>query len=192
MAANNVPVVWLCGPPASGKSTFGKPLAQRLGAIFIDLDTATNPLLELIMRLMGTNDIDDPALIEVVREPRYEIIHAIALENAGNGTASVVVAPFTSERRDRSHFDRLVARYGDAGASPVLVWLDTPAHVINERMRRRGADRDHGKLATGAPTDVMDLTPPVVPHIVVQWPITESTLDEVVGTIRSGPDPHLQ
>jgi shikimate kinase len=31
--------VFICGMPGSGKSTIGKKLASRLGAIFIDLDT---------------------------------------------------------------------------------------------------------------------------------------------------------
>ena len=30
--------IFLCGAPASGKSTLGKALAERLGAGFVDLD----------------------------------------------------------------------------------------------------------------------------------------------------------
>ena len=46
------------GPPASGKTRFGKELAARLGAVVLDIDTGTEPVVKAGLSLAGKN-VDD-------------------------------------------------------------------------------------------------------------------------------------
>ena len=59
------------GPPASGKTRFGKELAARLGVVFLDIDTATEPLVKAGLSLAGKNvdDRDSPEFKSAYREP---------------------------------------------------------------------------------------------------------------------------
>lgn len=165
-----IPVVWLSGPPASGKSTCAGPLARELQATLIDLDVATNPLLRRVMALMGVDDIDDPALSTQVREARYQVVHDLALDNVRVGRPVVCVAPFTKEARDPGQYESLRAKYSTHGAVPVLVWLTTPPDVIMARMRSRNAPRDRFKLDNPDWVASLSTGTPVVPHLEVPWP----------------------
>lgn len=160
-----VRAVLLSGPPAAGKTTVGRDLAHHLGAALLDLDTATAALVAVVARLVGTVDLDDPALASVTRDARYETLVALAEENIRIGTSVVLVAPFTVERRDPAVWDRLTARLRDAGAEPLLVWLRLDEAEVAARLRSRAAERDLAK--SGAPEDVaagLDLGAPVVAH----------------------------
>jgi shikimate kinase len=48
----------IAGAPGSGKSVVGTSLARTLGAVLIDLDVATEPLLSVIGSLINVDDID--------------------------------------------------------------------------------------------------------------------------------------
>ena len=36
----------VCGPPAGGKTRYGRDLAVRVGAVFLDNDIATEPVVQ--------------------------------------------------------------------------------------------------------------------------------------------------
>ena len=167
------------GCPAAGKSTLGLALARELGAALVDLDSATAPLVSVVLGLMSLEDLDelrdlgrrDPdalGLADRTRAARYETVTALAEDSLRAGTPVVVVAPFTRERRDPDAWAALARRLEAAGGEPHLVWISMPAAVALSRLQARGAERDRRKIAdVSTYLAGLDLAPPTVEHILV-------------------------
>jgi len=133
--------VCVAGPAGSGKSTLGAAFARLTGALLLDLDTATNPLLVEIARLTGAgDDLDHPSLRGPVRAARYRCLADVARENLRLGALVTLVAPFTAECADEAEWSRLQAQLQAADAR--LVWVSVSAEVARERRRSRGLRRD--------------------------------------------------
>ena len=145
-----LPVVLLTGAAATGKSSLGRLLAGRLRAALIDQDVATQPLVDVVQRLIGTEDLDDPRLAGVTRAARYEVLTALAIDNLAAGVPVVLVAPYTAERADPEAWAGLRARLMAAGGAPLLVWLSLSGDEVLRRLRDRDAVRDRAKLLTGS------------------------------------------
>jgi predicted kinase len=166
--ATQIPALLISGPPASGKSTLAAAVAARLRAALLDQDVLTGALTGVIGELVGTHDLDDPALGRLTRDARYEAVIAGAVGNLRIGTPVVLVAPFTAERTDPAAWHAVRDRLSDAGGRPALVWLRLPANELVRRLRARGAERDRGKLADPAAFAGAELLrPPVVEHLAV-------------------------
>jgi predicted kinase len=164
-----LPAVLISGAPATGKSTVSRLVARELRAAVIGQDVATGPLVEVVQRLVGIDDLDDPQLAGLTRAARYQVVLDLAVDNLNAGMPVVLVAPFTAERADpaawASTHERLVA----AGGAPLLVWLRLEPAEVLRRLRERGADRDAAKLSDEAgylagPAAVA-CDSPVVPHL---------------------------
>jgi len=153
------------GAPGAGKSTLAALLATRLGAALVDLDTATADLTAVVAGLLGVDDLDDPRLARATRAARYETIVAVAEENLRLGLSVVLLAPFTSERRDPSAWSALATRLEAAGGVPTLVWLAVDAETVAIRLSSRGAVRDVPKLARVDAVSGLDLSAPEAPHV---------------------------
>lgn len=160
------PVVLVTGAPATGKSTLAAALARQLSGALIDQDVATGALVEVIGSLLDVRDLDDPRLATLTRDARYETIIQLAEDNLRCGVAVVLVAPFTTERRQLGAWQDLERRLATAGGVPTLVWLQLePGHIIT-RMRTRAALRDVDKLRDESGLLArLDLDPPVGPHL---------------------------
>src|SRR4051794_1428218 len=92
----------VAGPAGSGKSTLGRALAGVTGAVVLDQDIATNPLMAQLALLVGAgNDLDHPALRGPVRQARYQCIVDVEVDNGRLGRDVVMIAPFTAECTDR-------------------------------------------------------------------------------------------
>lgn len=169
----------VCGPPGVGKTRTGAALAQRLPAALLDLDSITNPLVDVIAAAMGVRgDYASPDLARLVREPRYACLTAAARDCLQAGLPVVMVAPFTRERTDPKAWQRLSASLRDANGEPCLVWLRADEQLVRSRMGHRDADRDQVMLAGERGIDVL---PPVVPHLEVDATLTpESQAEELV------------
>ena len=163
MGRGEIPVVVVSGAPGTGKSTLGRLLARRLRAALIDQDVATQPLVDVIQRLVGIDDLDDERLAGLTRAARYEAIAALAVDNLKAGRPVVLVGPYTVERADQESWAALAARLVAAGGTPVLVWLWLEPAELGRRLQRRSADRDRAKPAGGALRSTS--APPVVPHL---------------------------
>jgi hypothetical protein len=80
----------------------------------------------------------------------------------------VLVAPYSTERRDPVAWKRLAERLSGAGGLATLVWLRVTGEELLARMSERAADRDRDKLADRAAYAARtDLSEPIVPHIAV-------------------------
>ncbi len=141
-----VPVVLLTGAPGTGKSTVGRLVAGRLGAALLDQDVATQPLVDVVRRLVDIEDLDDARLGNLTRAARYEVLAALAVDNLSAGVPVVLVAPYTAERADPQAWEALRSRLAAAGGAPLLVWLSLEPAEIVRRLRERGAGRDRAKL----------------------------------------------
>jgi predicted kinase len=158
--------ILVCGPPGSGKSTVGALTARRLGAALLDLDTATAGLVAVISSMDGSDDLDDPRLVRLTRAARYETLTCLAEDNLAVGTSVVMVAPFTTERRDPGAWAALESRLAVVGARASMVWLRISAGDVLRRVERRGAERDLAKQGRDWAAG-LDLAPPAVPHLEV-------------------------
>ena len=139
------PAYVVCGNAAVGKSTFAARLCRERGAVLIDIDTVTERLARLVLRGHGLpeDDRDSPAYKALLREPIYEALFDVALDNLPH-LPCVIVGPFTRERRDPAWPEHLAQRLG----TPVEIyhlWCD--ADERRRRLERRGNARDGGKLA---------------------------------------------
>lgn len=178
-----LPVVLLSGAPASGKSTLAHLVARELRAAVIDQDVATAPLLDVVQRLVGVDDLDDPRLAGLTRDARYRVVLDLAVDNLDAGIPVVLVAPFTAERAGPTAWTATHDRLVVAGGAPTLVWLRLEPAEMVRRLRARGADRDAAKLAAADyVTEVAALAcqAPVVPHIALDATLHPAELARAV------------
>jgi hypothetical protein len=160
----------------------GASLARTLGAVLIDLDVATEPLLSVIGSLINVDDIDDPRLAALTRAHRYETITRLAEDNLRVGNTVLLVAPFTEERRNLDAWEEFVERlHRAAGGAVTMIWLYLSREELLQRMRARGAERDKAKLNDQQRfIDQLDLGPPVGPHIRIH---AVGPVEEIVRSI---------
>ena len=135
----------VCGPPAGGKTVYGRELATRLRAVFLDSDTATERVVQAGMGAAGMSpdDRDSPEYKRHFRTAVYETLFALAEENLPQ-LPVVLAGPFTAESQDATWPERLEARFG----VPVqihFVWAAPERR--RERLVARGERRDLPKLA---------------------------------------------
>lgn len=134
----------LCGNAGTGKTTRGARLARESGAVFLDIDTVSERLVQagLIQSGRDKNDRDSPEFKAAYRAAIHETLFAIADENLSH-LPCVIVAPFTQERRDATFPERLEARLG-CHIEIHFLWCSETER--RERILQRGNPRDAGKL----------------------------------------------
>ncbi|MFP4282469.1 MAG: AAA family ATPase [Opitutales bacterium] len=135
----------VCGPPAAGKSTHARALARQLGGVLLELDTASEPIVEAALTALGRDprDRDSPFYKETLREPIYEALFALAAENLPHASV-VLVGPFTHELRNPGWPAALEARFG---TSVTIHFVTCALEERRRRMEVRGEPRDELKLA---------------------------------------------
>lgn len=148
----------VAGPPGSGKSTLGSALARELRAALLDLDTLTNPLLDVLARQVAPDGHwNDAAYRNVVRPARYAALRSAASDQVATGVDVVLVAPFTAEMAGGQEWDDLVAAV--APSVPEVIWLDASPRLLAARIAERGDRRDVDDNALSAHPQR-----PTVPH----------------------------
>ena len=148
MGGDTMPTAHLhivCGPPACGKTVYGRALAERLGAVFLDSDVATEPVVQAGLEAAGLSrdDRDSPVYKRIFREPVYEALFRLAEANLSH-LPVVVAGPFTAESQDPGWPGRLRERLG----VPVEVhFVYCRPEARRARIAARGEARDEAKLA---------------------------------------------
>ena len=134
----------VCGSPGAGKTTYGKQLAANLGAVFLDIDTATERLIRLALQQSGgdPDDRDSADFKRVYREPIYEQLFDIARDNLPFNPV-VIAGPFTREIQDAS-WPQSLSRH--LGAPVELHYVRCRPVVRRDRLLARGDARDRAKL----------------------------------------------
>lgn len=151
------------GPPAAGKTTYARKLAEKLGAVLLDSDEITERLIRAGLALAGMDpdDRDSPAYKSAFREVVYETLFDLAVSHSTR-LPVVIAGPFTREGGDAEWPGRMKERL-EILPEFHFVWCHP-----DERKRRvslRGAARDLPKLADwDAYVATCREEPPVFPH----------------------------
>lgn len=184
-----VPTVFVAGPAGSGKSTFALPLARRLHAALLDLDTITNPMMEVVQSVVGArSDFNEPELASLTRDARYRALSDGVLDCVRATCPVVAVAPFTAECRDPAVWQHLARQVAAAGGEPLLVWLAVPPEELARRLRQRGASRDVAKLrALEQGESPAHVQPPKAEHVFVDGTASpDAMIDQVLSALGCG------
>ncbi|MFG2230818.1 AAA family ATPase [Streptomyces sp. NPDC048723] len=142
-------LVLVAGFAGSGKSEAGKMMSQATGWPLLDKDTLTRPLTEsLLSHLNGDpDDRQSSVYAENVRPLEYESLMKACWENLECGVPVVAVAPFLGEVVDDQWYARTRRHCSRLGAGLEVVWVDSDASSMRERLTSRNAARDTWKLA---------------------------------------------
>ena len=156
----------VCGSPGAGKTFYGKRLAERLNATFLDIDVSTERLVKLALDLAGhdPDDRDSSYFKEHFREPIYEQLFDIARDNLRHINV-VIEGPFTKELKNPEWCERLTERLG----CPVEIhYVSCVQEIRKERIRKRGNPRDEAKLRDWDEyVRYYDDAPPSCSHVLV-------------------------
>ena len=156
----------VCGPPAGGKTRYGRDLAVRVGAVFLDNDIAMEPVVEAGMEAAGLSrdDRDSRQYKNIFRDPVYEAMFQTAEVNLAH-LPVVLAGPFTRECQQQDWLAWLAGRF----RVPVEVhFVSCPPEVRRKRMERRDESRDHAKLANWESyLESTSIKPPPFDHILV-------------------------
>lgn len=172
------------GPAGAGKTTTGRALAAALGGALLDLDTVTNPMVDIVVAALGADGYDDDRLAPALRDARYACLLGVARDCLRVGSPVVLVAPFTRERDDPAAWTALAEELRRAGGAPRMAWIQISADVLRERLTSRGMARDATKLQDlEHHLGSIDLAPPTVPHIPLN--AVDPTAEQVRAALAS-------
>lgn len=132
------PIIAVCGPPGSGKSTFAKALATALDAVVIDMDhyqTFTDDSLdEVIANLSDTTDSDDfysRFEIPQLSEDLQQLQQGMAVSIASQSDTPPKTVQATGDIVFETHFGR--AHPSSGQLIDFLIWLDCPLDIAMAR-----------------------------------------------------------
>lgn len=159
------------GPPAAGKTTYARRLAERIGAVMLDSDEVAERLIRAGLSLAGLdpNDRDSPAYKSAYRDVVYETLFDLAQAHLAR-LPVVIVGPFTREGGEALWPARMAARLG---VMPEFHFVWCHPSIRKERIMARGTLRDLAKIAdwTAYVATCREM-PPAFPHV---W--IDSSLD---------------
>ena len=168
-------LIIVLGITGAGKSAVGKLIAQNKGYAFIDKDTVTTSLTELILESLSPmkdkHDRESTYYTEVVRPLAYESMLHIALENIELGNSVIVAGAFEEEMKNPDFLEE--NEYMEAIrklANIKVVHVHVDHSTLLKRLIARNEQRDSWKLAN------WDAYVKEVGNVKVQWYTTLYTL----------------
>lgn len=157
------------GMPAVGKTSFARELAKTTNACLIDIDTATESVVQAAMnRIVGDpHDRDSSVFKKTFREPIYHTLFSLADANLPH-TDTIVTGPFTKELSDSSWHEQIENRL----TTPCrirCIFLRCSPEQIKKRLKLRSNPRDRAKLENWSEYLKYYKTeaPPAYPHFYV-------------------------
>jgi predicted kinase len=179
--------VWVvAGPVGAGKSTVAGLLLARLQPTpaLLDKDTMYNPFDEAILVLAGRplGEREGPWYDEHIKQYIYAGLTATAREIRSNGCPVLLSGPFTQQIHDAARWRAWVDQLG--GETVRLVWVQTDAHTLRQRLERRNSPRDTEKLRhfEAFVASMQIETPPPVPHVAIDTRLTaRATLEAQIA-----------
>lgn len=164
--------VWVvAGAPGAGKSTVADALRQRLrpSPAILDKDTIFAGFVDEVRRAHGrpVGEREGPWYDAHVKVHEYAGMTAAAAQIRSGGCPVLLVAPFTTQIRDRRAWATWVERLG--GEAVRLVWVGLDHTDLRARLVARGSPLDAGKLADwdSFVARMRPDTPPPVPHVAI-------------------------
>jgi len=154
----------ITGPPGAGKTTFGRELAAKKQATFIDIDTSTETMVKAALHAMERNpdDRDSPFFKTNFRDPIYETLFTIAKDNLPHNDV-IITGPFTKEKKNADWIDELADRFK-------TYYIHCSTEERRKRLLNRGNPRDRDKLEdwNSFLKYYGDESPPAYPHTFVR------------------------
>lgn len=140
---NTVTVV--AGLPGTGKSTFGRALADATGAALVDRDTLMDPIVDAGLvaagHAAGAHHTD--TYLRTYCYPAYRAAEDVAQAIAQGGIGVVLVGCYTMQAaQGRGWWDDLTSRMASVNARTRLLWLDLDRREHRRRLEGRTAARD--------------------------------------------------
>jgi gluconokinase len=157
-------IVVLMGVSASGKTTIGELLAERMGVVFADADdyhSAANKA-----KMAGGTPLTDED-----REPWLEALNALLVKWYGSGNGGVLACSAL-----KAAYRKTLTR-GMPDGVVQLVWLDGSKELIGERLAHRGNHYMNPKLLD---SQLATLEPPLDSLRVVNDKAPNVVVDEIV------------
>ena len=145
-------LIIVLGITGTGKSVVGKLIAKNKGFTYIDKDTVSTELTEVILEnlspMKDKHDRESSFYINVVRPLAYESMLHIALENIEIGNSVVVAAEFDVEIKnadflEENEYMEEIRKLADIK----VVHVHVDHSTLLNRLIARNEQRDRWKLA---------------------------------------------
>jgi predicted kinase len=138
------------GTAGSGKSTVAQRLAAENGAAYLDKDAMSSRFVEAALVSAGYDPGDRESnafYLERILPLEYDSLLDVAGANLRLGRSVVIDAPFGAYLSDPDFITVAAGRFGWPPTTVEVVQVRVSPALLQQRLRERGLERDHWKLA---------------------------------------------